>query len=92
MTHVIKKMPPSQIVVIALTAIAVILLVAGFLTPPMGKIDGSVLQGTGILFGFAALWVAAEAIIERGADVKTSLHAGQTSATIEVKTDEEEHK
>lgn len=31
------------------------LLVSGFCVPPMGVIDGSVLQGVGILFGFAAL-------------------------------------
>lgn len=31
------------------------LFVAGFLVPPMGVIDGSVLKAGGILFGFGAL-------------------------------------
>lgn len=36
-------------------ATTIILLVAGFLTPPTGIIDGSVLTGCGILFAFATL-------------------------------------
>lgn len=38
------------------------LLVAGFLTPPMAIIDGSVLTAVGELFGFAALGVGFEAV------------------------------
>lgn len=34
---------------------AAALLVAGFIVPPMGVIDGSVLSGVGELFAFAAL-------------------------------------
>ena len=38
------------------------LLVAGFLTPPMAIIDGSVLTAVGELFAFAALGVGFEAV------------------------------
>lgn len=84
-----RKMPTAQRATIVLTAIAVGLLVGGFFCPPMGKIDGSVLQGAGILLGFAALWVCAEAFLERGADAKMSVHAGAVSGSIEVDVDKE---
>lgn len=41
------------------------LIVGGFLTPPKGVIDGSVLTATGIIFAFAALGIFAQAI-EKG--------------------------
>lgn len=41
-------------------AIAIMLFVGGFLCPPMGVIDGSVLKAAGILLGFAALGVAGQ--------------------------------
>lgn len=34
---------------------SICLLVAGFFVPPMGIIDGTVLQAVGLLFGFGAL-------------------------------------
>lgn len=36
--------------------------VGGFLTPPRGVIDGSVLTAVGLLLGFAALAVGAQAV------------------------------
>lgn len=42
--------------------VSVALLVAGFLTPPMAIIDGSVLTAVGELFAFAALGVGFEAV------------------------------
>lgn len=42
---------------------AVILFIAGFLVPPMGIVDGSVLKAGGLLLGFASLFQA-PAIIE----------------------------
>lgn len=92
MTDKKKRMPVAQIITIALTAIAAILLVAGFFTPPMGKIDGSVLQGAGVMLGFAALWVGAEAFIERGADTKFAIGAGNANASVEIHTDNDEEK
>lgn len=58
-----------MIAVIALTIVSVGLIVGGFFVPPMGVIDGSVLTACGILFAFAALFVAADAI-EKGVDAK----------------------
>lgn len=64
--------------VFSLTAIG--LFVASFLVPPMGEIDPSVLKAGGIIFAFAALAEAREAIIE-GLGVKVT----HGSTTIEVK-------
>lgn len=64
--------------------ISAALLVAGFLVPPMGIVDGSVLTGVGELAGFATLAVAAHAI-------DTGLNAKVThgNTTIEVHRDDE---
>ena len=35
--------------------LSILLLVGGFLSPPMGVIDGSVLSAAGLLFAFATL-------------------------------------
>lgn len=64
--------------VFSLTALG--LFVASFIVPPTGVIDGSVLKAGGIIFAFAALAEAREAIIE-GLGVKVT--HGET--TIEVK-------
>lgn len=85
-----KKMPVAQIVTIVLTAVAVGLLAFGAITPPPGEIHGSILQAAGILFGFAALWVGAEAFIERGADAKFGANVGAASASVEVHNEKEE--
>lgn len=84
-----RNMPVAQIVTIVLTAIAAALLIGGFFAPPMGKIDGSVLQGAGIMLAFAALWVGAEAFIERGADTKFAIGAGAANASVEIHTDDD---
>lgn len=54
------------------------LLIAGFLFPPQGVIDSSVIQGVGELFGFATIWMLPKAIsagkkikLERGGNVLT---------------------
>ena len=54
-----KKHADKYIFYICLT-IAIMLFVGGFLCPPMGVIDGSVLKAAGILLGFAALGVAGQ--------------------------------
>lgn len=41
-------------------AVSIILFIMGFITPPPGIIDGSVLTAGGILFGFAALGVVGQ--------------------------------
>lgn len=64
--------------VFSLSAIG--LFTASFIVPPMGEIDPSVLKAGGIIFAFAALAEAREAIIE-GLGVKVT----HGSTTIEVK-------
>lgn len=87
MANINKHMPVSKVITIVLTGIAAALLIGGFFCPPMGKIDGSVLHGAAILLGFAALWVGAEAFIERGADGKITVGTGNASATVELDMD-----
>lgn len=59
--------------------VAIGLLIASFLVPPMGVIDGSVLGAVGELFGFAALGTLIKAI-DRGMDAK--LQHGDTTVQI----------
>lgn len=56
------------------------LLIASFIVPPTGIIDGSVLKAASLIFGFAGLFFLREAVME-GLGVK--LTHGET--TIEVK-------
>lgn len=49
--------------------VSLVLIVLGFVVPPMGVIDGSVLTAVGEIFGFATLGVVADAIKE-GYDAK----------------------
>lgn len=42
--------------------VSILLAIGGFLAPPTGVIDGSVLTAMGILFGFATLAVGAQAV------------------------------
>ena len=59
--------------------ISIVLVVSGFVVPPTGVIDGSVLKAVGELFAFATLWVVYKAI-QKGIDAK--LTHGNTSVTI----------
>lgn len=62
-----------KIVAIILSAIATLLIIAGFFVPPMGKIDGSVLQGAGEIIGMISIffaWDNISAAIERGVGMK----------------------
>lgn len=80
-------MPTAQVATISLTCVSVALLVGGFLCPPMGVIDGSVLAAAGIMFAFAALWVTAHAVIEKGASAE--IKRGDTEIKIETENDDE---
>ena len=62
---------------------SLVLIGLGFVVPPMGNIDGSVLTAVGELFGFATLAVVADAVHE-GYDAKVT--HGDT--TIEVTNDD----
>lgn len=59
--------------------ITIALLVAGFIVPPTGVIDGSVLKGASILLGFAALYTIYVAI-DKGVDAK--VQHGNTTVTV----------
>lgn len=60
-------------------AVSIGLIVGGFLTPPKGEIDGSVLKAVGELFAFAALALGGHALT-LGYDLKVS--RGDTSVEI----------
>lgn len=74
-----RNMKRTFIVLMILSLCAVGMLVAGFIVPPTGVIDGSVLKACAILFGFAALIVVYHAI-EKG--VGASLEHGETKIQI----------
>lgn len=60
-------------------AVSITLIVAGFIVPPTGEINGSVLTAVGELFGFATLWCVYHAI-DKGIDTRVT----HGSTTIEV--------
>lgn len=64
---------------IVLSLAAIILLAAGFVMPPTGVVDGSVLKSAAVLFGFAALAVLMHAV-DKGVGAK--LEHGDTKLTI----------
>ena len=66
--------------------ISIGLLVGGFLTPPQGEIDGSLLEGAGLIFLYPALSFAAKALEENN---KIKIQHGQT--TIQIGQDELEN-
>lgn len=61
------------------TITSILLIILGFIVPPTGVIDGSVLTAVGELFAFAALGQV-PTLIKRGADV--TLQHGETSLTL----------
>lgn len=79
MAELIKKSTVGNVAFWVCLIASVVLMVAGFIVPPTGVIDGSVLKGVGELFGFATLFVVGTAI-NRGVDVR--LQHGKTTATI----------
>lgn len=54
---------------IMFSIVAVGLIIASFIVPPMGVIDGSVLGAVGEIFGFAALGTVVKAI-DKGVDAQ----------------------
>ena len=63
---------------------SLVLIALGFVVPPMGSIDGSVLTAVGELFGFATLAVVADAV-RKGYDAKIT----HGNTTVEVNNDDE---
>lgn len=94
MTDIVKKATVRNIPFWVCLAISVGLIIAGFVVPPTGEIDGSVLTATGILFAFATLWVVWNAM-KMGVDAKlihgnTTLTVGDINATPTPQDDETE--
>lgn len=79
--------PHRSVIWFGLTAgTSIVLVVAGFIVPPTGVIDGSVLTAVGELMGFAAL-AQVPALLHKGKDV--TLQHGKTSFTINGHEEEE---
>ena len=55
------------------------LLILGFLCPPPGVIDSSVIQAVGEILGFATIWMLPSAI---KAGKKIKLHTGSAEITV----------
>lgn len=71
----------------ATLSIAICLVTGGFLTPPMAVIDGSILEGVGLLFLWPALAFGAKALEENN---KVKISHGQTTISIGEEKEEEE--
>lgn len=78
MTDIVKKATIRNAPFWVCLAISIGLIIAGFVVPPTGEIDGSVLTATGILFAFATLWVVWNAM-KLGVDAKL-IHGNTTLA------------
>lgn len=62
-----------------LSVCAILLLIAGFVCPPLAIIDSSVLLGASEIFAFAALWTVIKAI-DKGK--VASISHGQTTISV----------
>ena len=69
MSPLIRKATIGNLWFWILSGFAIALITAGFLVPPMGVIDGSVLKAVGEVFAFAALGTVILAI-EKGLPAK----------------------
>lgn len=76
MTDIVKKATIRNVAFWVCLCISIGLIVAGFIVPPSGEIDGSVLTGVGELFAFATLWTVWNAI-KMGVDAKL-IHGNTT--------------
>lgn len=69
----------KDIAFIITLGIAIVLFVAGFIVPPTGVIDGSVLTASGILLGFYGLHQVPTAL-KAGKEIK--VQHGETSVSV----------
>jgi hypothetical protein len=86
MAEIVRKSTLGNAAFWVCLVISLSLIIAGFIVPPTGKIDSSVLTAVGELFGFATLFVVFEAI-ECGVNAK--IQHGKTSMTIGDLNDEQ---
>lgn len=89
MAEVIKDATMRNIPFWVCLIVSIGLLVSGFLVPPTGEIDGSVLKAVGELLGYATLFVAFVAM-KKGIDFR--LQHGKTSITAGDLNDRPENK
>lgn len=73
-----------KIALIILTLVSIGLIVSGFLVPPLGVIDGSVLTACGLLLAWGVVWLGCYSL-SKGYD--TTLKHGNTELSI--KNDDE---
>lgn len=66
-------------------AVSIVLIVAGFICPPMGVIDGSVLTAVGLLLMFAVLAQVPKVIEEARGGKTIKLKKGDFSAEVSSK-------
>ena len=84
-----KKVKITKVLTIALAIVATLLIVAGFFVPPMGIMNGSVMQGAGEIIGMITIFSAWDLIgeaIHKG--IEASFKRGDTSIEI-TKNDED---
>lgn len=79
MTEIVKSATLKNPAFWVCLSLSIALIVAGFCTPPLAKIDGSILTAVGELFGFATLEVVIVAI-RKGVDAR--LRHGKTEVTV----------
>lgn len=79
MGQIIKDKLMSSVPFWVCLTTSIVLFISGFVVPPTGVLDPSVLKAGGELLGFAALGVGADAI-RYGYDVK--INHGETTVTI----------
>ena len=72
MSEVVKSSTIGNPVFWVSFALCAGLIIAGFIVPPMGLVDGSVLTAVGELFAFPTLWTVWHAI-DRGIDAKMKI-------------------
>lgn len=88
MSPLVKKATIGNLWFWILSGFAIALLIAGFLMPPLGVIDNTVLAGVGELFAFATLGAVITAI-EKGLPAK--VQHNNTSFTVGPEKHKEEH-
>lgn len=79
MAEVIKKATVGNPIFWGCFTLCAGLIIAGFIVPPTGSIDGSVLTAVGELFAFPTLWTVWHAI-DKGIDAKMKI--GKAEVTV----------
>ena len=84
-TGLMKNELLGVIVYFVAFGVSILLMVIGFIVPPTGAIDGSVLSAGGELLGFTLVWRLPE-MIKAAKSVKVNTPAG---ASVEIECDDD---